>query len=64
MKNRYWLISLLLALSVSLCGCQKEEGPMEKFGKKMDEAAEETADAIEDAAKEVEKEIEKVDDGP
>ena len=63
MKKRYWFISLLLALAVSLAGCQKEEGPMEKFGKKMDETAEEAEDAVKDAAKEVEKEVEKLDDG-
>lgn len=46
--------SLLLALS----GCQKEEGPVEKAGKEVDQAAEavgekieEAGDSIQDAAK-------------
>jgi hypothetical protein len=63
MKKRYCLFTLLLAFAISLGGCQKEEGPMEKFGKKMDETAEEAEDTVKDAAKEVEKEVEKLDDG-
>lgn len=49
---------LMGALLVALSGCQKEEGPVERAGKEVDEAVEKTGekiekagDAIQDAAK-------------
>jgi len=43
------VVICLLALTVSVCGCS-EEGPMEKAGKKMDQAAQDASDAVHDAA--------------
>jgi predicted small lipoprotein YifL len=43
------LLVCLFLLLVPLWGCG-EEGPMEKAGKKMDQATEDAADAAEDAA--------------
>jgi hypothetical protein len=49
---------LALASTVLLAGCPKEEGPLEKAGKQLDDAAEGIGDAAQDAAKEVEKVVE------
>ena len=38
---------IAFAFALPLAGC-KDEGPMEKAGKKMDEAAEEMEEAVED----------------
>lgn len=53
MNIRMMTIAAALALITSLSAC-KEEGPMEKAGKKMDEAAEEVEESFEDAADGVE----------
>ena len=51
------LALLLIAASLSLAAC-KEEGPMEKAGKKMDEMAEDAEKAAKEAAEEVEEAVE------
>jgi hypothetical protein len=54
-----WLKCTALTLAAGLVlltmpGCEKKEGPAEKFGKKIDEAAEDAGDAIQDAGKKME----------
>ena len=43
------VVLCLLAMMVPAFGCS-EEGPMEKAGKKLDQAAEDASDAAQDAA--------------
>lgn len=43
-----WAVALLLAAPLVLGGCEKE-GPMERAGKKVDEAVEKAGDAVEKA---------------
>jgi len=53
----YFLIALF---ALMLMGCpEKKEGPLEKAGKKIDNAAGEVKDAVEDAADEVEDAVDK-----
>ena len=63
MKSRILLAMLALALLTSVSACKKEEGPMEKMGKAIDEAAHETEDAVKDAAEEVEDAVKDAKDG-
>ena len=44
------MLTLFAALTLTVSGCAKEEGPMEKMGKSLDEAAESVSDAAEEAA--------------
>lgn len=44
---------LALVLGVFAVGCAKEEGPMEKMGKQVDQAVEDAEDAAEDIADDV-----------
>ena len=67
MKSHVLLGALTLALMASLTACKKEEGTMEKVGKKMDETTHKMEDTVkdaahdvEDAAKDAEKDVEKV----
>lgn len=62
MKFRMLVMTLIIALAMSLAAC-KEEGPMEKAGKSIDKAAHEVEDAAKDAADKVEDEVEKAKDG-
>lgn len=48
------IVSCLLAMMVPAFGCS-EEGPMEKAGKKMDQAVDDASDAAEDAAEKAKK---------
>ena len=41
------------ALLLSLSGCDRSEGPVEKAGKEIDQAAEQAGDKIEEAAEEI-----------
>ena len=52
MTYKLFLAALIAALSLGLAGCEKE-GPMERAGEKLDEAAEEVKDAAEEAADEI-----------
>ena len=54
MKLKTMVLAILAALTLTVAGCAKEEGAMEKMGKSLDEAAEDVGEAAEDAAKEVE----------
>ena len=50
------ILSVIVALIffVTVSGCQKQEGTMEKAGKKVDESVEKTKDAMHDAAQKAE----------
>jgi len=50
MRIRLVITALLASLTLTMVGCAKEEGPMEKMGKSLDETAENVKDAAEDAA--------------
>ena len=50
-------IALLVLVAGGSFGC-KEEGPAEKLGRQMDEAAEDLGDSLEDAADEAKKKLE------
>ena len=45
------MVALVFVIAVS--GCQKQEGPMEKAGKKADEGIEATKDAMKEAGEKV-----------
>lgn len=48
--SRSFLAAMVLGtLFIALAGCQKKEGPAERAGKAMDNAAEKTGDKIEQA---------------
>lgn len=51
--------ALLLAVGFTACGKKKDEGPMERSGKAVDEAAEKTGEAVKEG---VEKTGEKVEE--
>lgn len=63
MKSRNLIGALMLALIASLSACKKEEGRMEKAGKKLDKAAQDVEDSVKKAADEVEGVIEDKKDG-
>jgi len=50
------ILSVIVALIffVTVSSCQKQEGTMEKAGKKVDESVEKTKDAMHDAAQKAE----------
>jgi len=50
------ILSVIVALIffVTVSGCQKQEGTMEKAGKKVDESVEKTKEAMHDAAQKAE----------
>lgn len=54
LKKFILVFALLTLLLPAFSGCS-EEGPMEKAGKKMDQAAEDASNAADDAAKEAKK---------
>ena len=49
LKKLIAVCALLFVLNIAIVGCGKDEGPMEKAGKKIDEAIEKAGDKIEDA---------------
>lgn len=67
MNKRILIMALLVAFFASTTACKKEEGTMEKMGKKLDQTAHKVEKASEDAAHDVEKAAkdaaEKVKDG-
>jgi hypothetical protein len=46
--------ALALVFSLGLAGCEKEKGPAEKLGAKIDGAASEAKEAVKEAADEIE----------
>jgi hypothetical protein len=58
MKAKVWVCIVSLMATMTIAACHKEEGPMEKAGQKIDDAASEMKDAAKDAAEEVDKAVE------
>lgn len=52
-------VIVVLVFVVAVSGCQKEEGPMEKGGKKVDEGIQATTDAAKKAGEKVSEGAEK-----
>jgi hypothetical protein len=59
MANNIALLAIATTLTIAITGCAKEEGPMEKMGKSLDDAAhsveksaEEAADSVKEAVNE------------
>jgi hypothetical protein len=42
-----------VAVLIGLCGCQKQEGPMERAGKQVDKAVDKTGQQIEKAGENI-----------
>ncbi len=58
MRIQRWIaIAIVAAMFGGSIGCQ-EEGPAEKLGRQLDDAAQTAGDAIEDAAEEAKKKLE------
>lgn len=47
------VVCVALVFAIFVSGCAKEEGPMEKAGKKIDQAVETAKEKVDDTAKEV-----------
>lgn len=60
MQSSYLMRTALLvgASLLVLSACQKDEGPAERTGKKIDEAVERSADAVKDATETVGEKLE------
>lgn len=50
MTNRIALLAMATTLTLAMTGCAKEEGPMEKAGKSLDNAAQSVEESAEEAA--------------
>lgn len=51
---------VIAALLATLSGCQKQEGPFEKAGQKVDKAADKAAEKIDQAGQKIDQAAEKV----
>jgi len=59
MATRIALLAIAVTLTVAMTGCaKKEEGPMEKMGKGLDDAAQSVEESAEDAAESVKEAVE------
>ncbi len=58
MANKTALLAIAATLTVAISGCAKEEGPMEKMGKGLDEAAQSVEESAEEAADSVKEAVE------
>ncbi len=58
MANKIALLAIAATLTVAMAGCAKEEGPMEKMGKDLDEAAQSVEESAEEAAESVKEAVE------
>jgi PBP1b-binding outer membrane lipoprotein LpoB len=56
--NKLYPLLMAATFTVALAGCAKEEGPMEKMGKGVDEAAESVEKSAEEAADSVKEAVE------
>lgn len=52
------LLTLILALAAGSIACPQEQGPFEKAGEKIDEAADEAEDSVEEAGDDIEDAVE------
>ena len=59
--NKVLICLVLIVAVVVMTGCESE-GPMERVGEKIDEAAEDAGEALEDAGEAIEDAVEKVED--
>ena len=57
--NKLYPLLMAATFTVALAGCAKEEGPMEKMGKSVDEAAGSIEKSAEEAADSVKEAVEK-----
>ena len=57
MKLNTLLAALVTVLALGMAGCAKEEGPMEKAGKSIDEAAEKVGDTAKEMKEDVEEAV-------
>lgn len=58
-KNTMGAAVVMTALLAALSGCQKQEGPAEKAGQKIDKAVEKSADKIDQTTEKLGEKIEK-----
>ena len=58
MRLQVLLASMVIATNMNLAGCAREEGPMEKAGKSMDEAASKMQEPAGEAKEEVKQAVE------
>ena len=52
-------VAAVLVFVIAISGCQKEEGAMEKAGKKVDEAVEKAGEKVKEGAEKVEEKVKK-----
>ncbi len=52
-------LCVVVVFVVSVSGCAKEEGPMEKVGKQIDQAVDTAKDKVDQAAKDVKEGVDK-----
>ena len=50
-------VAAVLVFVIAISGCQKEEGVMEKAGKKVDEAVEKAGEKVKEGAEKVEEKV-------
>lgn len=60
--NRFFLVALLAAGTLTLAGCDSDDGPAEEAGEQVDQAAEEARDATEEVGDEVQEKAEQTGD--
>lgn len=58
-KNTMGTAVVMTALLAALSGCQKQEGPAEKAGQKIDQAVEKSAEKIDQTTEKLGEKIEK-----
>ena len=58
MANKITLFAIATTLTIAITGCAKEEGPMEKMGKSLDDAAHSVEKSAEEAADSVKEAVE------
>ena len=52
-RNRVWAGLAMSILIVSLCACEKKEGPAERAGKQIDKAVENAGQQVEKAGQQI-----------
>ena len=62
MKVKPALIMIMVALGMTVIGCESSEGPAERAGKQIDQAAEKAGDSIDEAVEKAGETIEETGD--
>jgi hypothetical protein len=62
MKVKPALIMIMVVLGMAVVGCESGEGPAERAGKQIDQAAEQTGDTIDQAVEKAGEKIEETGD--